>query len=184
MMYAESKCREALRTGEFDKIPPEIWQFAYPRVYYKHILESSLEFGMDPYLILAVIREESRFDPGVVSWAKAHGLMQIIPSTGKGIARLMGIRPYYRSRLFEPRTNIRMGTYYLSTLIKRFNGNVYLALAAYNGGPNNVKRWWSKKSKDADIDEFVEYIPFYETRRYVQKVMKSYREYIRIYKGS
>ncbi len=184
MKYAEETCREAIKKGEFDKIPPEVWQFAYPRVYYKYIIESSLEFGMDPYLILAVIREESRFDPGVVSWARAHGLMQIIPSTGKNLARLMGIRPYYRGRLFEPKTNIRMGTYYLSQLLKRFNGNVYLALAAYNGGPNNVKRWWNRKTEDTDIDEFVEYIPFYETRRYVQKVMKTYNEYIRIYKGS
>ena len=184
MRYAEEKCREAIQKGEFESVHPRIWQLAYPRVYYKYVVESSLEFGMDPYLILAVIREESRFDPGVVSWAKAHGLMQIIPSTGRNIARLMGIRPYYRSRLFEPQTNIRMGTYYLSQLLKRFDGNVYLALAAYNGGPNNVKKWWKKKDKEADIDEFVEYIPFYETRRYVQKVMKTYNEYIRIYKGS
>jgi len=120
-----------------------------------------------------------------MSWANARGLMQIIPQTGKNVARLVGIKPYYTNRLHDPDVNIKMGCYYLSQLLKRFDNDKIMALAAYNGGPLRVQRWKNKWVNEVgvniDIDEFVESIPLSETRRYVQKVMKSYYEYKRHY---
>jgi len=188
LRFAEARYLNAIRDGELSEYDYRVWQLAYPKGFWNHVLRYSIKYGLDPYLVLAVIREESRFNPKTLSWARAHGLMQIIPTTGRGIARMIGIRPYHSWRLYEPETNIKMGCYYLSNLIKRFNGNVYLALAAYNGGPMRVKAWlgrWKRtKGKDLDIDEFVEKIPFRETRFYVKKVMKSYNEYKRIYESS
>ena len=185
MLFAEGKLNEAIINGKAKKLPPLHWKLAYPRAFYSQVLKYSREYNLDPYLVLAVIREESRFNPKVVSWAKAHGLMQIIPSTGRGIARLLGIKPYYTTRLFEPEINIRMGCYYLSNLLKRFQGNTYLALAAYNGGPRKVRGWlniwWRAYGDHVDIDEFIEGMPYQETTRYVQKVMASYMVYKRIY---
>lgn len=185
LLFAENMYLDAIQDGDISQFDYMAWQLAFPRGFWVQVLRYSTEFNLDPYLVLAVIREESRFNPKTLSWARAHGLMQIIPPTGKGIARLIGIRPYNRYMLYDPDTNIKMGCYYLSSLLKRFNGNPYYALAAYNGGPLKVKAWlarWGREvGGDVDIDEFVERIPLYETRRYVQKVMNSYNEYKRIY---
>ncbi|MFA5035466.1 MAG: lytic transglycosylase domain-containing protein, partial [Candidatus Margulisiibacteriota bacterium] len=143
---------------------------------------------IDPYLILAVIREESRFLNAARSSASARGLMQIMPGTGRGIAKQLNLSSYRTSKLNNADTNIKMGTYYLSGLIKSFNNNWYLSLAGYNGGPNRVwryvKNWYGGNLGAVDIDEFVESIPIKETRLYVQKVMNSYFEYKRLYGGT
>ena len=158
---------------------PEAWKIAYPLGYFPYVKESAKEFGVDPYLILAVMREESHFGEVVVSRARAHGLMQIIPRTGRLIAQELKINPYSTTRLFEPKLNIRMGVYYLSNLFKSFSDEI-LVLAGYNGGPNKVKKWL-KKMNEFDADEFVESIPLLETRYYVKKVIASYFEYKRLY---
>ncbi|MCX5726476.1 MAG: transglycosylase SLT domain-containing protein, partial [Candidatus Saganbacteria bacterium] len=182
LVLADGKLKEAISSGKAKDLLSSFWKLAYPRAFYNHVLKYSRDYNVDPFLVLAVMREESRFNPKVVSWARARGLMQIIPSTGRVVARSVGISPYYTGRLFEPEVNIEMGCYYLSNLIKRFDGNAYLALAAYNGGPNRVARWLnSRRSETIDIDEFVEAIPLYETRQYVGRVMGSYMEYKRIY---
>lgn len=185
IIYAETLCNNSVLSGTFRQLPKLTWQLAYPKGYYKHISQYANEFGLDEYMVLAIIREESRFNPKTVSWANARGLMQMIPQTGRNVARLIGIRPFYTGRLHDPDTNIRMGCYYFSQLLKRFNNNNVLALAAYNGGPLRVKRWmnkwWSEIGPDIDIDEFIESIPLAETKRYVQKVIKSYYEYKRLY---
>jgi soluble lytic murein transglycosylase len=185
IVYAETLCNNAILSGTSGQLPTALWHLAYPKGYYKYVSEYADQFGVDKSLVLAVIREESRFNPKTLSWAQARGLMQIIPPTGRSLARLIGINPYYTSRLHDPDTNIKMGCYYLSQLLKRFNNDPSLALAAYNGGPVRVQRWMNKWCKevgpDIDIDEFVESIPLSETRRYVQKVMKSYYEYKRHY---
>jgi soluble lytic murein transglycosylase len=139
------------------------------------------QYGLDPYLVYAVIREESRFKSRALSRSFAYGLMQIIPSTGRKISRDLGLR-YSRWKMYNPRVNIQMGVYYLAVLIERFDGNVSLALAGYNGGPNRVNKLM-KKYPEFDIDEFVEDIPLSETRNYVKKVMKSYYGYKRTYSG-
>ena len=184
ILFAETLCNNSIAEGSSKQLPRETWQLAYPLGYYNHVAQYAAQFGIDENLVLAVIREESRFNPRTVSWANARGLMQLIPHTGLIVARLIGLRPYYTNRLHDPDINIKMGCYYLSQLLKRFNGNKVLAVAAYNGGPVRVQKWyrhWQAQTGDVDMDEFVESIPLSETRRYVQKVMKSYNEYKRLY---
>ncbi len=181
IQFADKKIYEATLSGSLSKVDPRLWRFSYPRGYWRYVEKYSKQYGLDPHLTYAVIREESRFKSRALSHAWAHGLMQIIPSTGRLIARALGIR-YSRWKLYDPRVNVQMGTYYLSGLIKRFNGNIALALAGYNGGPNRVERWL-KQYKNFDLDEFVEDIPLRETRNYVKKVLKSYYGYKRTYSG-
>lgn len=180
----DRKMRKAIVGGDISAISPKTWQLAYPKGYFNEIQNDTLNYNLDPFLVLAVIREESRFNPKALSRSKAHGLMQIIPKTGKGIASRLKIKPFDEQKMFDPSVNIQMGTYYLSSLLKRFDGNFYLALASYNGGPNRIDRYlktWYKDIKTFDIDDFVESIPVTETRYYVQKVMESYFQYKRIY---
>ncbi|MFH1362071.1 MAG: lytic transglycosylase domain-containing protein, partial [bacterium] len=179
--FADQKILEAMAVGRLDQLDPRFWRFSYPRGYWKYVEKYSKERGLDPYLTYAVIREESRFKSQALSRSSAHGLMQIIPSTGRLICRALGLN-YSRWKMYEPRVNIEMGTYYLASLIKRFNGNVPLAVAGYNGGPVRVQKW-VKQYKNFDLDEFVEDIPLTETRNYVKKVMKSYYGYKRTYSG-
>ena len=183
--FADRKVKEAILAGKPQSVPKKVWQLAYPRAYWKHVSQKASRFRLDPYLALAVIREESRFYPKAISRSRARGLMQIMPRTGQGIAKDIDIRRYRTQRLYEPALNIEMGVYYLSNLIKRFNDNAYLALAGYNGGPNKIKNyvnsWYNGDLSLVDIDEFVESIPSRETRLYVQKVMGSYFEYKRLY---
>jgi soluble lytic murein transglycosylase len=185
IIYAEALCNNAIISGTSGQLPVTLWHLAYPKGYYRYVSEYANKFGLDECLVLAVIREESRFNPKTLSWANARGLMQIIPPTGRSVARLIGIKPYYTSKLHDPDTNIKMGCYYLSQLLKRFNNDKVMALAAYNGGPLRVKKWMNKWLSEVgpniDIDEFIESIPLSETKRYVQKVMKSYYEYKRHY---
>ncbi|MDI6732280.1 MAG: transglycosylase SLT domain-containing protein, partial [Candidatus Margulisbacteria bacterium] len=162
-----------------------LWRKEYPREYFVLVSYKSDVNDIDPYLTLAVIREESRFKPSARSRSNARGLMQIIPSTGRAIAKDLKMKKFRTAKLHDPTTNIDMGTYYLSNLIGRFDGNVYLALAGYNGGPNRIKKyiktWYNGDQEQLDIDEFIESIPVRETRLYVQKVMESYFNYKRIY---
>ena len=183
--FAEKKVRSAVMAGNPGAASKKIWQLAYPKGYWKHVSQQAKQFHLDPYLVLAVIREESRFNPKAKSRSSARGLMQIMPRTGLGIAKDLDINRYRTGRLYEPPLNIEMGTYFLSSLVNNFKDNFYLALAGYNGGPNRIKRyvnsWYNGDLKLVDIDEFVENIPSRETRLYVQKVMGSYFEYKRLY---
>lgn len=185
ILYAEILCNNAIISGTSGQLPAAMWHLAYPKGYYKYVREYANEFGLEESLVLAVIREESRFNPKTLSFANARGLMQIIPQTGRSVARLVGIKSYYTNKLHDPDTNIKMGCYYLSQLLKRFDNDKVMALAAYNGGPLRVKRWmnkwWNEVGPNIDLDEFVESIPLSETKRYVQKVLKSYYEYKRLY---
>jgi len=183
--FADRKIRSAVLAGKPESLSKKIWQLSYPKGYWKHVSKKAERFGLDPYLVLAVIREESRFNPKATSRSRARGLMQIMPRTGTAIAEDLEIRRYRTGRLYEPALNIEMGVYYLSNLIKNFGNNAYLALAGYNGGPTRIKKyvksWYNGNLNLVDIDEFVESIPKLETRLYVQKVMGSYFEYKRLY---
>lgn len=181
IQFADKKINEAMLAGALSSADPHLWRFSYPRGYRQYVEKYSRRYGLDPYLTYAVIREESRFRPRALSRSRAHGLMQIIPSTGRKLSNLLGMR-YSRWKLYNPRVNIQMGTYYLAQLIKHFNGNVALALAGYNGGPVRVKKWLSNYTQ-LDIDEFIEDIPLRETRNYVKRVLKSYYGYKRTYGG-
>jgi soluble lytic murein transglycosylase len=183
--FADRKIKTAVLAGNAHVLSDKIWELAYPRGYWKVVSSKAGPYQIDPYLTLAVIREESRFNPRAVSRSGARGLMQIMPRTGRGIARDLNLSSYRTKKLFIPDTNVEMGVYYLSNLIKNFCNNEYLALAGYNGGPNKIKKyvksWYNGDLALLDIDEFVESIPNRETRLYVQKVMGSYFEYKRIY---
>ena len=181
----EGKVKSAVLAGKPESVPPEVWQLAYPKGFYDEVSKYSQQNRLDPYLTLAVIREESRFNPQALSRSRAHGLMQIIPRTGRLLAKQLKINPFYYKKMYQVETNLQMGTYYLSNLISSFDGNIALALAGYNGGPARVKKWvkswYNGDMRNLDIDEFVEYIPLRETRYYVQKVLHSYYEYKRLY---
>ena len=153
-------------------------QALYPLGYYDEILKLSKKNKIDPYLVLALIREESHFNPEIVSPVGALGLMQLMPFTAKEIARRQKIR-FKKEKITDISTNLDFGIVFLRWTLNRFDGNHIFALAAYNGGAGNVNKWRKRQYKD--MDYFVEYIPFSETRNYVKKVLRSYEIYKYLY---
>jgi|TARA_Y100001933_G_scaffold195062_1_gene195263 soluble lytic murein transglycosylase len=128
-----------------------------------------------------LIRQESHFNPYAVSSADAIGLAQLLPSTAKQVARWIGIKAPTRTSLLEPNLNIRLGTRYLASLLKSFRGSMVLSIASYNAGPDRIRRWM-RRHGDRPLDEFVEEIPFDETRLYVKRVLAGYRGYLSTYR--
>ncbi|HOL47903.1 MAG TPA: lytic transglycosylase domain-containing protein [bacterium] len=164
--------------------PAEIKDILYPRYWYNDLIEkNAVYYNINSYLIRALIREESRYNFKAVSNANAYGLMQIIPATGKWIARKLGFNYFKNYQLYQPSINISFGTYYLSVLLEKYNKDVIKALAAYNGGGGNVDNWL-KRLKINDVDYFVEKIPFSETKNYVKNVLKSFYIYSLMYAGN
>lgn len=153
--------------------------YFFPLAYDDHISRLEDKDVVPKTLILSVMREESHFNPEVKSVAGAVGLMQLMPATAKYVGKLIGL-PVKLDSLTEPEINLKLGSAYLRRLIRRFKGNVFYALAAYNGGPTNVKRW-IKKTKTKDNDDFVETITFPETQNYVRRVMRTYYLYQSLY---
>ncbi len=158
----------------------EAWNLAWPRPFDTSVRQAVEEFESDPALVYAVMREESTYQPRVESPAGALGLMQIIPRTGSRIAGSLGTGPFEPQSLLNPDTNIRFGTYYLKELLGRFNGSWPLAIAAYNAGPDVVSEWRARDGALAQ-DAFVESVPYGETRRYLRRVLRSYRVYRLLY---
>jgi len=156
-------------------VPLALYEMLYPFPYQSQVMSGTASFGVDPYLVCAVMRQESAFDPAVTSFAGARGLMQIMPSTGEEIAGGLGI-PFAGDSLYAPAASIRFGAWYLKKLIADFGGSEMSAVAAYNGGPQNVKKWRQKFSHDPD-DRFVENLGFNETREYVKKVLANWWTY-------
>jgi Soluble lytic murein transglycosylase and related regulatory proteins (some contain LysM/invasin domains) len=171
-----SKLSNSLKSPYKDYLYYLIYPYAFP----EYLKKYSSEFGVDPLFVLAVIREESRFDPEAGSFAGALGLMQVMPATGKGIANSLGIKNFSSQMLLDPETSIKMGCFYLSEQLKNFSGNKYFASGAYNGGPGAMGNWISEMG-DKNIDEFIELIPYDETRNYIRKVMGSYFFYQMLY---
>jgi soluble lytic murein transglycosylase len=136
--------------------------------------------SLDPALLCALILEESRFHAQAISPAGARGLMQIIPPTGKRVAKELKIQRFSPDQLFEPAVNVRLGSYYLAKLLEEFQGKIPLALAAYNAGPHMVRKWLAD-GRSAAEDEFVENIPYSETRNYVIRVLSSAQVYRALY---
>jgi soluble lytic murein transglycosylase len=151
----------------------------YPTGYRQEVAKHAGTLDLPKSLVFAVIREESGFRPDVVSRAGAIGLMQLMPRTAQYVGQLIRLEVDL-DQLFDPDLNILLGTTYLKRLLRQYEGNLYYALAAYNGGPTNVNRW-RRKLGNTDIDFFVESITFSETRRYVKKVMRSYFFYRNVY---
>ncbi|MET0385089.1 MAG: lytic transglycosylase domain-containing protein [Polyangiales bacterium] len=148
-----------------------------PRAYSAEVERAAAKYGIDPNLMYAVMRVESVFYANIVSFVGAVGLMQIMPYTGMRIARALGLSDFNPRELLEPRKNIEFAAWYLSSLIRRFDGRVPLAVAAYNGGPHNVRLWLNAHPKTMPLDAFLERIPFRETNRYVRRVLGHYAAY-------
>ncbi|UCH38976.1 MAG: transglycosylase SLT domain-containing protein [Gammaproteobacteria bacterium] len=142
----------------------------FPMPYKQQVLEHAQARELDPSLIWGVMRRESLFDPLARSRVGALGLMQLMPSTARRVARSLGMQRPRQSDILHVENNIRFGTHYLRTVMDRFDNNVALAAAAYNAGPRNVRRWLPKDSV-MSADLWVETVPFGETRNYVQAVL-------------
>jgi len=154
----------------------------YPFPHKAIIEEASLKHEIDARLILAVIKVESKFNEKALSSKDARGLMQILPDTGQWIAKELNYKDFNADLLYEPKHNINIGTWYLKYLLKQFNGNMIAALAAYNGGETNVKKWLNQGTWSGSIDD-LESIPFKETRNYVYKVIVDFKTYQGLYGG-
>ena len=161
-------------------IIPKLLKHIYPVKYENTILKYSEEYGLNPYLVIAIIKVESNFNQKALSKKNAIGLMQIREPTGEWIAGKIGIHNFIDEMLYEPEINIRMGCWYINYLTKYYGNNLKLALAAYNGGQGNVDKWL--KDKDlSDDGHSLKYIPFDETRHYIKKIEKTYVIYKNIY---
>jgi soluble lytic murein transglycosylase len=154
-----------------------VWRTAFPLPYAAEIRNSAQRQAVDPMLVAGLIRQESAFDAHAVSRANALGLMQIVPATAKRLARSMKLR-FSRAKLFQPEYNLELGTKYLADLLRLF-GNVESVLAAYDAGEDRIPGWQAER-KYEETAEFVDSIPFTETREYVQIVKRNAEIYRRL----
>ncbi|MDD3014350.1 MAG: transglycosylase SLT domain-containing protein [Candidatus Gastranaerophilales bacterium] len=156
------------------------WKLIYPLSFVEEINYHAGNNNLDPYIILSIIKEESHFNPLAISSSNARGLMQLLPGTAKDVARWDGLGLIGEFELFTPSKNLKLGSAYFRYVKKKLYNNSLYAVAAYNGGPGAVEKWLSTIPHD-DIDQFVENIPYDQTRDYVKKVYTSYWNYKRIY---
>jgi soluble lytic murein transglycosylase len=161
------------------ELPAEVLQILFPVAYWDLIRTHAPAQKLDPYLVAALMAQESSFDAAVVSHANAIGLMQIVAPTGRSYARRLRIPRYSKARLTDPTTNVRIGTAYFADLVDRFGGVPY-ALASYNAGPGAVARWKAERPGIA-ADEFIDDIPYPETQNYVRKILGTAEDYRRVY---
>jgi soluble lytic murein transglycosylase len=162
-----------------EDLPPDVLRIIFPLDYWPLVKKYSDLHRLDPYLIAALMAQESTFTPEIRSSANAYGLMQIIPATGRQLARSLGIRRFSTSMLTQPETNVRMGTKYFKDMVDRFGG-VHFALAGYNAGPHRVAEWLEEAPGLAQ-DEFIDNIPFPETQNYVKRILGTAEDYRRLY---
>ena len=158
----------------------------YPTYYWGEVRRTAEEMEVDPSLVMAIIRQESAFNEDALSPAGARGLMQVMPKTGQELARRICLKGFAEDNLWEPHTSIRLGTRNLSDHLRYFDArdsrHLGLALSAYNAGLNAARRW-SSQLPQTDVDEFVESIPYRETRNYVKLVYRNYRVYSYLQEG-
>jgi soluble lytic murein transglycosylase len=157
-------------------IPLAYWRILFPEPWWATIQEEAAKNNLDPYLVAALIRQESEFNPSAVSKANAYGLMQLLPAVGRSMAKEEGMGHFETFQLLDPATNIRLGTRYLRQTLSRFGGVTEYALAAYNAGEGRVTDWQAAGPYQG-IDEFVESIPFTETREYVEAISRNIETY-------
>ena len=179
LMYgALRKAWPQLATVEQDTVPRYFLRMYYPLKYGEEIEKYAKERGLDPNLVRALILQESYYNPKAKSRVGATGLMQLMPPTAKDHARALRL-PFAASRLENPKVNVQLGTFHLRMLVNLFGGNVYFAVASYNAGQGNVMKW-RRAAPRKPTDEFLESIPFQETRNYVKRVTMLRSTYARI----
>jgi soluble lytic murein transglycosylase len=164
-----------------ETLPVEILRVLFPLDYWPLLQQHAKARGLDPYVVAALVAQESTFDPVIRSPANAIGLMQIMPATGRQYARKLGIAPFSEGTLTNPEINVRIGTTYFSELVNRFGGHHY-ALASYNAGEGRVVRW-QRERPSLPQDEFIDDIPFPETQNYVKRILGTAHDYRRLYGG-
>lgn len=163
-------------------VPHVYWSLLFPRPYWDQLSADAQANGLDPYLVASLIRQESEFNAGAVSKANAYGLMQLLPSVGKALAKREGVKGFTANSLLNPMTNLQLGTRDLRQSLDRYNGTVEYALASYNAGDTPVHNWIAVGDYK-DVPEWVESIPYTETREYVQAIIRNREMYRAIYGG-
>jgi len=179
LRYMKSFAPDYLATP-FEQMPRRFWELLFPMPYQTDLVRNAKLQNLDPYMVAALIRQESEFNPKAISHKSACGLTQIMPATGRQLARKDGVRRFRTSMLFQPSTNLKLGSRYLRTILDQWGGKWEETLASYNAGKAHVDDWvnWSSFQEPA---EFVETIPFTETREYVQAVLRNAAIYRRLY---
>ena len=163
-----------------ESAPPEFWQLAFPLPYRSSLERYTSQHSLDKFLMAGLVRQESEFNTRAVSRSRAYGLTQVMPSTGRELSRKVGLRRFSTSMLLQPDVNLRLGTYYLRSLLNQLEGSEVAALASYNAGKSRAVEWmkWGDFREPA---EFIETIPFSETRNYIQSVLRNADFYRRLY---
>jgi len=161
-------------------LPRPYWEALFPKAYWSDLRKYSVLNGLDPYLVASLIRQESEFNALALSRANAVGLMQLLPKTGKTVAKQVKLRGYSAPQLYTPAVNLQLGTRYFKDLVDKYNGQFEYALAAYNAGDYRVEDWLGQ-GHYRDAQEFVESIPFTETREYVQAILRNANVYRQLY---
>ncbi len=173
---AAKRALPSAASASIQSIPLAYWRILFPEPWWNTIQVEAAKNNLDPYLVASLIREESEFDPRAISYANAYGLMQLLPSVGRTVARQEGIAHFQTFQLLDPNMNIRLGTRYLRQMLDRFGGVEEYALAAYNAGDNRVAEWQAA-GPYSGIDEFIESIPFTQTREYVEAIRRNQETY-------
>jgi soluble lytic murein transglycosylase len=176
----------ALRAGKAERdlfglssLPRVEQKHAYPAAWADVVFEQAARFNVDPLLLLAMMRQESSFDPRAQSGAQAMGLTQVVPSTARAIADRLGRDDFELHDLFRPAVSLEFGSWYLASLLKDWDNQPFQALAAYNAGSGNVAKWQQRFGSDPDV--LVELMPFAETQTYLRIVYDNYRRYQLLY---
>jgi len=169
-------------TAGGEDIPPDVLRIIFPLDYWPLIQKYSQQLGLDPYLLAALMAQESTFTAEIRSAANARGLMQLMPSTARRYATKLGIKPFTTALLAQPEVNVRIGAYYFKELMDRFGG-AHFALASYNAGESRVARW-IERTPGLPTDEFIDNIPFPETQNYVKRILGTADDYRHLYGGT
>lgn len=175
--FAAERARLGIERGR------STWEFAFPQAFMPSVQKYSKQWGVPREFIWSIMRAESNYRREAISPVGAMGLMQIMPSTGLQVSKLMGESVFDPHQLLQPDIAIRFGSRYLQRLLQQFSSSIPLAAASYNAGPHRAKSWLFHFGQ-LDMDEFIEHIPFVETRNYVKKVISNVATYIKLYGGS
>lgn len=157
-----------------------LWEFAYPRAYSEHVEKYTKKFSVPEELVWGIMRAETHYRRDAISPVGALGLMQVMPFTGHKVAMLLNEKEFKAPMLLQPETSVKIGSRYLKRLMDRFENTIPLVAAGYNAGPHRVKNWLSSFG-NLETDEFIEHIPFLETRNYVKRVVSNAHIYSQLY---